>query len=147
MTNKQIINKLLKLIEYVEKDTFREDNSRIAVIDGTEYRISDFRNFKRVLLWVKDIYGKNVGTSAEYIENNKEYHRTLSLMRYYKRKKNKQPKDFAKMEELNRKLDKIKEKRKMEKEKKKIEDELEYKKSIDENVIKQELEKEMEIRL
>lgn len=147
MTNKQVLNKLLKLVEYIEQDTFRGENDRIAVINGVEYRISDFRNFKRVIEWCKDIYSNNINSSANYIEEHIEYHRILSNMRYYKRKKHKTPKDFTKMEELQKRLDKVKEKRDLKKKQKKLEDELAYKRSIDDSIITQELEKEMEIRL
>lgn len=147
MTNKQVLNKLLKLVEYVEKDTFREDDGRIAIINGVEYRKSDFNNFKRVIEWCRDIYGKNVKTSATYIENNKEYHRTIANLRYYKKKKVKKESDFVAIERLNRKLEKIKEKRNIEKIIKKQKAEDEHKKLVNDYIIKQEIEKEMEIYL
>lgn len=148
MTNRQVLNKLLKLIDYIEQDTFRDDNDgRIAVINGVEYRRSDFNNFRRVLLWCKDIYGKNVGTSAEYIENNKDYHRVQANLQYYKKKKFKKESDFAAVERLNKRLEKIKEKRELEKELKKQKIDEEYKKRLNEDIIKREIEEEMEIKL
>lgn len=147
MTNRQILNKLYNLIEYIEKDTFRDENERIAVINGVEYRRSDFNNFKRVIEYCKDVYGSNIKASADYIENNKEYHRILANLQYYKHKKHKRESDFAAIERLNKRLEIVKEKRDIKKEKKKLREEEEYRRSVDESIIMREIEKEMEIKL
>lgn len=146
-TNKQIIKRITKLIRDIEYINFENVEEKAIYINGEKYTRADFNNFKSTLKYCENFYTQNVKHSYEYIQNNKEYHQILANLQYYKNKKHKVEKDFTKIEILNTRLERVKEERERIKQLKKKREEEKFKKSFDEAIIMQELEKELEIKL
>lgn len=105
---KTTLDKFLNLMHDVENEYFESEDEKYMFCNGVRYSRGDFRNMERAVKQIKKVYGIGVDKSYRYLNKNKEYHRTMRMIGYYKNKKNKNPNDYVKLEELLKKMDKIK---------------------------------------
>lgn len=106
---KDNIKDLIDTLDLLENYLFGS-KTKIKIGERT-YSKSGWREYKATLEKVLKTIHKQQNASAKYLTRNKEYNRKMRLLSYYRNKKNKTTKDYVKMENLKRDLDKyIKEK-------------------------------------
>lgn len=100
---------LIELLDLLESNLF--GTKRKITIGEKSYYKYEWEEYKIILKKLLKSTKKQQNASAKYLTRNKEYNRKMRLLSYYRNKKNKTTKDYVKMENLKRDLDKyIKEK-------------------------------------
>lgn len=106
-TNKRLLGDALVLIENLEKELFKT-NDKTITLDGVEYSRSDLHNIQRAIQVSYNKRERDTETSSKYLKKNPEYNRITRMVYYYRKKKNKTPADFYKLEKLEGELEKLK---------------------------------------
>lgn len=101
----KLLEQLSFLLESLENDLFEEGAYKMHY-NGVEFSRSDWHNLENAVNQVRKNYTANTNSSKKYLQDNKEYNRTMRMINYYKNKPVKKERDYVRIELLEKKLDK-----------------------------------------
>ena len=111
---------LYDILDAVEEELFCSSSARDGnnvIFQGYELSRDDFIKLKKVAHRIENLYFKQRKNTKKYLVKNIDWHNKYVLMKHYIDKKVKTPEDYARIEELQKEIDEIKEKNKKRKEK------------------------------
>lgn len=106
----KLLENLNIVLEGLENDLFEEGANKMFY-NGVEFTRSDWRNLQSAINQIKKNYDANKKSSKKFLEDNKEYNRTMRMIGYYKNKPVKKERDYVRLEKLERKLNRLLEKK------------------------------------
>ena len=110
---------LYDILDVVEEELFCSPaarDGRSVIFQGYELTRDDFVKLHKVAHRIENLYFKQRQNTKKYRVKNKSWHSKYVLMKHYVDKKVKTPEDYAKIEQLQKEIDEIKEYNKKKKE-------------------------------
>lgn len=101
----KLLEKLKIVLEGLENDLFDEGSNKMYY-NGIEFTRSEWRNVRKSVDKVINTYENNNKSSQKFIKSHKEYTRTARMILYYQNKPVKTQRDYVRLEQLQRKMEK-----------------------------------------
>lgn len=98
----KVLEDIILMLTELEDEIFQD--KAVAYYNGYKYLKSEWRNYIAVLKDIKETYESRSKASCKYLKKNAEYNRLHRKLSYYKRKKNKKPKDYKEIEKTQKAL-------------------------------------------